>query len=218
MAYKRKTLDASYEHIVPLKSSKEVDRVESALLNQGKHNPRQKSVSPVGVRNMMLFEFGIFTGLRASDIITLKVSDVQRRDLLIVEHKTGKPSRTHISPDLRKELNKYIKAMDLKSDDWLFPSIHGSRSTGTGHISRSQIYRAIHNAGLACGISNLGTHTMRKTFGRLWYEDGGSIVSLQQLFNHTSQAVTLHYIGIDQVELNLEQDRFNPHRVKPRKR
>lgn len=213
MAYKRKTRDASYEHVVPLTTSKQVDRVEQALLAQGKHNPRQTAVSPVGVRNMMLFEFGIFTGLRVGDIISLKVSDVQK-DLLICEHKTGKPNRTHINSTLRKELDKYIKDMNLSPDDWLFPSSEGSNN----HVSRAQVWRAIRKAGEACGIPNLGSHTMRKTFGRLWYESGGSIVSLQKLFNHTSQAVTLNYIGIEQRDLNIEQEHFDPHNVKPKRR
>lgn len=209
MAYKRKTDDASYEHVVPLKTSKEVDQVEAALLNQGKHNPRQTKVSPVGVRNVMLFEVGIFTGLRASDIITLKVEDV-KNDLLIIEHKTGKPSRAHISPELRKELDKYIKDMNLSAGDWLFPS----QRNPAHHVSRPQIWRAIHNAGLACGMPNLGSHTMRKTFGRLWYENGGSIVTLQAIYNHVSQEVTMRYIGIEQVDINKQMDTFNPHKVK----
>lgn len=202
------------EHVVPLKDSEEVDRVEQALLNQGKHNPRQTKVSLVGVRNMMLFEVGIFTGLRVSDIITLKVSDVKKSDLVIRERKTGKMSRTHISPELRSELDDYIKQLDLKDDDWLFPSTRDPRS----HVSRPQVWRAIHNAGLACGMPNLGSHTMRKTFGRLWYEDGGSIVTLQAIYNHVSQAVTMRYIGIEQVEINKQLDDFHPHSVKPKRK
>lgn len=202
------------EHVVPLKDSEEVDRVEAALLNQGKHNPRQTKVSPVGVRNVMLFEVGIYTGLRVSDIITLKVADVRKRDLVIREQKTGKMSRTHISPELRAELNDYIKQLKLKDDDWLFASTRNSRA----HVSRPQVWRAIHKAGLACGMPNLGSHTMRKTFGRLWYEGGGSIVTLQAIYNHVSQAVTMRYIGIEQVDIDKQMDGYHPHNIKPKRK
>lgn len=47
-------------------------------------------------------------------------------------------------------------------------------------------------------IDNLGTHTMRKTFGYRFYKQTGDNVPLQQIFNHSSTKITIGYIGIDQ--------------------
>jgi len=48
------------------------------------------------------------------------------------------------------------------------------------------------------GLDEVGTHTMRKTFGYWHYKEFGDVADLQQLFNHSSQSVTLRYIGIAQ--------------------
>ena len=42
----------------------------------------------------------------------------------------------------------------------------------------------------------IGTHTLRKTFGYHAYNNGYDITLIQKLFNHSSQSVTLRYIGI----------------------
>ena len=205
--HKRRYTDQSkMEYVVPLKTKRDIKRVQKALLMQGRFNPKQSAISPVGRRNLMMFDFGVSTGLRVSDIIKLKVSDV-KGDFLIREKKTGKPSQAAITDELHEELNVYITEMHLTDDDWLFPAVHCNKS---GHISRSQAYRAIKHAGDSCGIPNLGSHTMRKTFGRMWYEQGMSLPMLQEIFNHSSQKVTLHYIGIDRADIKKTMRKFHP--------
>jgi len=50
----------------------------------------------------------------------------------------------------------------------------------------------------ALGIENFGTHTMRKTFGYFIYQQTKNIGLLMDIFNHSSQKITLKYIGINQ--------------------
>lgn len=200
---KRKYNDSSrIEQVDPLKSPRDIDRVQRMLVTQG---GRYEKYHKVGRRNLMLFDFGIFTGLRVSDIIKLKVKDVESGDKFR-EKKTGKITRTHANQKLKRELADYIDFMGLNPDDWLFPSTRGIDQ----HVTRYQVYKSIHEAGLACGIPNLGSHTMRKTFGRMWYQQGRPITKLQKLFNHSSQAITLRYIGIEQEELDSELETFDP--------
>ena len=57
------------------------------------------------------------------------------------------------------------------------------------------VQEACFEAGITARI---GTHTLRKTFGYHFYQEYKDIGLLQYLFNHSSQRVTLLYIGITQ--------------------
>ena len=60
-------------------------------------------------RDYVLFVLGINTGLRISDLLKLKVEDVQNGSLLIREKKTGKIKECTLSDKVVKILNKYIQ-------------------------------------------------------------------------------------------------------------
>ncbi|WP_260449028.1 tyrosine-type recombinase/integrase [Listeria booriae] len=46
------------------------------------------------------------------------------------------------------------------------------------------------------GLGNIGTHTLRKTFGYHFYTQFKVVVALQKIFNHKNQRETLVYIGV----------------------
>ena len=48
------------------------------------------------------------------------------------------------------------------------------------------------------GVPNLGTHSLRKTFGYHYYQKTNDIAILQDIFNHSDPAITLRYIGINE--------------------
>lgn len=57
--------------------------------------------------------------------------------------------------------------------------------------------KKLKDAAKACGIKqNIGTHTLRKTFGYFHYQSNHDIVFLQRLFGHSSALITMRYIGI----------------------
>lgn len=147
-------------------------------------------------RDYFLFVFGINTGLRISDILPLKVRDVKGQDYIILtEKKTDKPKRFIINSDLKAEIQAYIKGM--ATDDYLFPS----RMRGKP-LSRIRAYAILHKAGDQAGIGEIGTHTLRKTFGYHFYKKHKDIALLQKIFNHSAPSVTLRYIGIEQDEID----------------
>ena len=74
-------------------------------------------------------------------------------------------------------------------------------------ITRVMAYNIINSACVKCGISdNIGTHTLRKTFGYHHYQQFHDVAILQYLLNHSSPSITLGYIGIaqDNVEATLQ--------------
>lgn len=149
----------------------------------------------------IMFVLGIQTGLRVSDILNLKVSDIENmREKRIKEKKTQKTRFLLLNEKTYTEIKHYISSEGLKEDDYLIYSRkHGEDSTRP--ISRVQAYRILQEAGESCGIESIGTHTMRKTFGYHYYKKTQNIAVLMRIFNHSSQSITLRYIGIEQEEM-----------------
>lgn len=155
-------------------------------------------------RDYILFMFGIYTGLRVSDIIPIKVKHILGSRIEIREKKTGKIRSFPINQQLRNALNQYIENKQLKEYDYLFPSRKKKNGNGVKicHISRIQVYKILKEAGEHIGLKNIGTHSMRKTFGYHFYKQNSNITILQQIFNHSTPEITLGYIGYTQEELD----------------
>lgn len=117
-----------------------------------------------GTRDYLLFVTGINTGLRISDIIKLKVSDVVNEDrtvkshICIIEKKTKKRKRFKINDTLSREFAEYTKNMNMS--DYLFNSRKGKNEP----ITRVQAYRILNNVAEKIGLEEIGTHTLRKSF------------------------------------------------------
>ncbi|MPN12256.1 Tyrosine recombinase XerD [bioreactor metagenome] len=147
----------------------------------------------------VLFKFGLNTGLRISDIIPIKIEDIYKNNavfkeyLVIKEKKTGKEKKIKINEALRKEIQAYLKNREYCLSPYLFYSTKGD------HISRIQAYRVLKEAAEFCGIENFGTHSLRKTWGYWTYQLSKYNVGLiMDTFNHSSQSITLRYIGVNQ--------------------
>ena len=159
-----------------------------------------KEISP---KYYVMFMTGIYSGLRVSDILKLKVRDVRGKDAIkIREKKTGKEKTFPINKELYPVINDYC--VNMKDYDYLVPS---ARATNKA-VSREYAYRVMHNAGKAFGLDNLGTHTMRKTFGYHFYIQTKDIVLLMKILNHSDQSKTLRYIGIEQTTIDAAMKKF----------
>jgi len=88
-----------------------------------------------------------------------------------------------------------LKTRKFEFDEPFFLS--KKQNNGKAPLQRDQAYKIINNAAREIGIKEkIGTHTMRKTFGYHAYKNGVSIELLMDIFNHSTPAMTLRYIGI----------------------
>lgn len=178
------------KHIAePIKNKNDVLTIEQYLKS---HN----------YRDYVIWILGLNSGLRVSDIVGLNVSDVvDRTHITIIEKKTQKRKSFYINDKLKGILVSYTK--EKQFDEPLFVGKHGKR------LDRSQVYRFIKKACSVCGLKiQVSTHTMRKTFGYHHYQQYKDAVILQKIFNHSSQRITLMYIGVDQDEIDLSYKNF----------
>ena len=167
--------------VQPLKSKRDIERIKKAL-----HG-----------RDRLLFIFGINSSLRISDILPLRVRDVDGDYVILHEKKTGKRKQIRINNAIKKALKELLPA-DAQPDDYLFPS-----RKGNGPITRVQAYRILNAAAKRAGIDfAFGCHSLRKTFAYHAYKNGTDIALLMRVLNHSSQRETLRYIGIEQESID----------------
>lgn len=143
------------------------------------------------MRDWLLFTIGINSGLHLNDILKLRVKDVKDRyEICITEEKTGKSKSFRIDDALKAYIGEYVQYMN--DEDYMFPS----QKTGKP-IKRIRVYRILNEAAKRVGLQDIGTHTLRKTFGYHYYQRTKNISVLRDLFNHSAPSVTFKYIGID---------------------
>lgn len=186
--------------VLPIKDSQILTQVLETLRDDFKY----------GRRNYTIFQVGKATLLRVSDVIALKKSDVFDEDgqimknAYIVDKKTKKQNTLYLRPvedDLLKYQNWLMRyqmdnpKMKVYDSPWLFPSF----ANPDNHISGHTYYEVMQKVGDLLGINYLGTHTMRKTGAYRVYEQSNHNIGLvMKLLNHSSEAVTLNYLGLDQ--------------------
>jgi integrase len=153
-------------------------------------------------RNYMMFVFGINTGLRIQDILNFKVKDVTGDQIVMTEMKTGKRKIIQINPTLKREIKKYTA--NMKPDDYLFPSRQGKNKP----LKRDMAYKIMRKAADEFELVDIGTHTLRKTFGYHMYQKTKDITMVQRLLNHSDKSITMRYIGMDQDMMNDAMNRF----------
>lgn len=116
-------------------------------------------------RNYVLFIFGIYTGLRISDILTFRVRDVKNKEVLYLrEQKKNRERKIMMHKDLKLVLNEYIQ--DKEEYEYLFTSRKGKNTP----IRKDSAYRILKDAANAFGLPCIGTHSMRKTYGYHIYQ------------------------------------------------
>ena len=124
------------------------------------------------LRDLVLFDLGIDSKLRACDLVKLLVRDVCHGDRLasraiVLQQKTQRPVQFEITATTREALDAWIKSAGLRSDSFLFPSrVHTSP-----HLGTRQYARIVHDWVEEIGLdpTAYGTHSMRRTKPTLIY-------------------------------------------------
>ena len=176
--------------VEPIRDKAVINRIAEAL---------KDDQTAAGKRRYLLYMFGLYLGRRISDLLKLKVGDVFGKDKFVIkEKKTGKQIELFITKNLKAAIKDRLSG--FAADDYIFASSRPDRITKKQKaIDRRTAYRdiqAIKAIGNFPADYNLGTHTLRKTFGYHYYQATHDIAGLMKLFNHTKEETTLIYIGI----------------------
>ncbi len=163
------------------------------------------------IRNLLLFELGINSALRISDLLSIKVNDLFDEQENVKEYfdlketKTSKPHRVTITPKVKATLREYQKAYPniVRNPDFYVFFHRRDNVTWSKPIGRKMAWLMLNqrckNAWL---VGNYWWHTLRKTRGYQARMKGISLEVIQHKLNHSNMAVTKRYLWItnDEVE------------------
>jgi integrase/recombinase XerD len=161
------------------------------------HDIRRLLASAPNLRARALLKTAYGTGLRVSEAIRLKTTDIDSHRLAIrVEQgKRNKDRYTLLSHDLLRDLRTYWRRH--RCIPWLFPN-----AQRTGPISRVTAHRIFHATKARAGMTKSGAmHALRHAFATHLLEAGTDLHTIQRLLGHKSIQTTLRYFQLSRTHL-----------------
>lgn len=162
---------------------------------------RQESVSKQRqlTKFLLLVAIGGYTGLRISDILSLKWSTIIDKDVIeLKEIKTSKTRTLTLNENLKKLIAKYVNVVKpVTYNEFIFTDRHDDGVISVQYVNRKlkQLFK-LYNI----KAKNPSTHTLRKTFGRrvfeMNYKNDEALILLSKIFNHANTSITRRYIGL----------------------
>ena len=155
--------------------------------------------TPSGARDKAMLETMYASGLRVSELCSLKLTDVHRENcVILVSRGKGQKSRmVPISPFALEWLNHYIdgarKQNPGKKSPYLFLNLKG------GPITRQYFFMAVKKYAFDAGIENAGAlspHTLRHCFATHLLEAGAELRAVQEMLGHAHLSTTQIYTHV----------------------
>lgn len=154
----------------------------------------------------LLLAIGSYTGLRISDILNLRWSDILDKDLLEVhEKKTGKFRRIKMNPQLIEIIERMgIASNFVNIDEFVFLNRFSTSTITTQYVNR-KLKKIARDYKLCKDPNSIKSHSLRKSFGRRIWENNEnsdkSLIILSEIFNHSNIKTTKIYLGIREKEI-----------------
>jgi len=186
-------------------STAEVDRLEASIdLSKWE-----------GQRNRAIIEVLFSCGLRVSELVNLKLSNLYVEEKFVrVTGKGDKERLVPISSRALDELNAWFadrNAMRIKpgEEDYVFLNRRGA------HLTRTMILIMIKRQAVEAGITKtISPHTLRHSFATALLEGGADLIAIQAMMGHEDIATTEIYTHIDTSSLREEITKHHPRNKK----
>jgi integrase/recombinase XerD len=168
--------------------------------------------TPRGLRDRALIEVLYATGLRVSELIHLRASDLNLEAGYLST--TGKGNKQRIVPigDQAVEwLTRYIREgrpalMGKRTSPWLFVNAKQGSS-----LSRVGFWKILKGYGQKAGLPRtLSPHVLRHSFATHLLEHGADLRSIQMMLGHADLSTTQIYTHVLEARLRAVYDRFHP--------
>lgn len=193
------------EHLPEVLSTEEVDKLEASI----------DLSLPEGQRNKAIIEVLFSCGLRVSELVNLKLSNLYLKEMYV--RVLGKGSKERLVPISEKavvELNYWFmdrQRLKIKpgEEDFVFLNRRGA------HLTRTMILIMIKRQAEEAGIrKTISPHTLRHSFATALLEGGADLRAIQVLLGHESIGTTEIYTHIDMTTLREEILNHHPRNIK----
>lgn len=164
------------------------------------------------IRNKAIIEILYSCGLRVSELITLKVSDLYFNESIIKV--TGKGNKERFVPISKGAINyieKYLNEIRIfqkikkGSEDTLFLNERGSG------LSRVMIYIILNDLKIKAEINKkIGPHTLRHSFATHLLENGADLITIQNMLGHENIVTTERYLHVNRKHLVESISKYHP--------
>ncbi len=155
-----------------------------------------KTDTPKGIRDKAMLEMLYATGIRVSELIHLKIQDVN----LMMGYITCRDEKERIVPfggPAKKALEQYLGSaraalMHGREDDVLFVNCSG------GSMSRQGFWKILKSYAKSAGITaDITPHTLRHSFAAHLLENGADLRSVQEMLGHSDISTTQIYLKMN---------------------
>lgn len=171
---------------------------------------------PEGHRNKAMLETLYSCGLRVSELINLKFSNIFfKQGFIRVIGKGNKERLVPVSPSVEKEIGIYVSGtrnhMSIQKghEDYVFLNRRGKQ------LTRVMIFTIVKNLALAIGLrKKVSPHTFRHSFATHLIEGGANLRAIQEMLGHESITTTEIYTHLDQSFIREAIISFHPRNKK----
>lgn len=182
----------------PIRDPADIQRIKDYFIDKGQ------------IRNYTIFTLGIVFGIRASDLLTLRVHHILRPNGTfkpycdLIENKTRKTNNPVITPEVRDLLEKYLDWLgDYEYDDYLFRSRNKDAGGNYKPIDITMLNKILKKVSRDLSLDfHFSSHSLRKTFAYQLLErnpnSDDAKFALQRMLNHNEFKTTLSYCGREQ--------------------
>ena len=193
------------EHLPEVLTTEEVDRMEASIdLSKWE-----------GQRNRAIIEVLFSCGLRVSELVSLRFSDVSLKDkFLRIVGKGGKERLVPISDAALREIQLWLfdrNLMNIKpgEQEYVFLNRRGA------HLTRTMILIMIKRTAEEAGITKtVSPHTLRHSFATALLKGGANLRAIQEMLGHENIKTTQIYTHIDVTTLRDEIMNHHPRNMK----
>jgi integrase len=147
-------------------------------------------------RDLALFNTGIDTMLRISDLLSIRICDVVdsngnvRDEIALTQKKTEKPVRCVLGPKSREAIAEYLGTIKCSPKERLFGI----------DIRQAQRLMKLWMEIIHVDGRRYSPHSLRRTKASIIYRETKNIEAVRQLLGHASVAATSAYLGVEQDE------------------
>lgn len=160
-----------------------------------------------GMRDVLMMLLLLDTGLRISEAMNIKLSDVDRvHSSITVMGKGSKERIVYYGQTVRRALSRYLERRGDLEADYLFVTEYGDPMRV--RMAQEQITR--YGALAKVQGVRVSPHTFRHTFAKNWIVNGGDVFSLQKMLGHTTMEMVRRYVNLANEDVGKAHRSFSP--------